>query len=349
MAKNNVLARAIGGEPLFTEPTKAALCDALNWYNYNSNESDYKGWLKTYMVQNKYSKTDISKATENTPPRAMAAVARMESRGVNTGVKDRVDSYIAETIAASKHVEVVEEDTGVVISIRDRMKEACAPHMNWIDEQIDNFVLGKPYSDELYEYLNGRGCKAGHARVIREEFQTYFDAAAALKAGDPVVMEHYEHYGKKGIKAVIAFYEKLESDLDQLEQTKKAARVRKVRKPNVEKMLSKVKYLKESTEFKVGSIHPQKVLGCEQLWVFNTKTRQLGRYVGSNIQFKRSSLVNVDLDECVSKKLRKPEDFLKVVMNASKPQLNKQFDAIKAVAKPMNGRLNEFTVLLRVW
>jgi len=51
----------------------------------------------------------------------------------------------------------------------------------------------------------------------------------------------------------------------------------------------------------------------------------------------------------VSKKLRKPEEFLKVVMNASKPQLNKQFDAIKAVAKPMNGRLNEFTVLLRVW
>ena len=172
---------------------------------------------------------------------------------------------------------------------------------------------------------------------------------ALLKEGDDAVAECYDGYGKKTQKVLIAFYEKLEADLNQLEQTKKAARVRKVRKPSVEKILAKVKYCKESTEFKVGSIHPQKVLGCEQLWVFNTKTRQLGRYNGSNLQFKRSSLVNFDTDISVCKKLRKPEEFLKVVMSASKSQLNKQFDAIKAVGKPMNGRLNEFCVLVRVW
>lgn len=348
--RNDSLARALGQEPTFTEPTKLNLVEALNWYNYNSEDADYKTWLRQYLTQQKsFSKSDIAKATSGDIPRAIAAIARMESRGVVTGESARLVEFVTNAIATSTHVEEEDVEPTNVISIRDRLKESCTPYIAWIDEQIDNFISGKPYDSNVYDYLNGQGCKGAHARIIREAFQFNFDEMARLKDGDPAVVECYEAYGKKTIKVLVAFYEKLEADLAQLEQTKKAARVRKVRKPNVEKMLSKVKYLKESGEFKVGSIHPQKVLGSEQLWVFNTKTRQLGRYVGSNIQFKRSSLVNVDLEQCVSKKLRKPEEFLKVVMNASKPQLNKQFDSIKAVAKPMNGRLNEFTVLLRVW
>lgn len=348
--RNDSLARALGQEPTFTEPTKQNLIEALNWYNYNSEDADYKTWLRQYLVQQKsLSKSDIAKATSGDIPRAIAAIARMESRGVATGESARVLEFVKNAIATSTHVEEEDVELTNVVSIRDRLKEACTPYITWVDEQIDNFIAGNPYDDNIYDYLNGRGCKAGHARIIREAFQFNFDEMARLKDGDPAVVECYEAYGKKAIKVLIAFYEKLEADLTQLEQTKKAARVRKVRKPNVEKMLGKVKYCKESSEFKVGSIHPQKVLGSEQLWVFNTKTRQLGRYVGSNIQFKRSSLINIDLEQCVAKKLRKPEEFLKVVMSASKPQLNKQFDAIKAVAKPMNGRLNEFIVLLRVW
>lgn len=350
MAKYRNDSRALIQEPTFTESTKLNLVQALNWYNYNSDESNYKTWLSQYLAQqDSFSKSDIAKATSARVPRAIAAIARMESRGVATGEQARVLAFAMKAIESSTYVEESDVAPTNVISIRDRLKESCTPHMAWIDDQIDNFIAGKPYNDNIYDYLNAQGCKAGHARVIREAFQFNFDEMALLKDGDPAVVECYEAYGKKAIKVLVAFYEKLESDLAQLEQTKKAARVRKVRKPNVEKMLSKVKYCKESTEFKVGSIHPQKVLGSEQLWVFNTKTRQLGRYVGSNIQFKRSSLLNTDIEQSVSKKLRKPEDFLKVVMSASKSQLNKQFDTIKAVAKPMNGRLNEFTVLLRVW
>ncbi|MDC3266446.1 hypothetical protein OAU13_00810 [bacterium] len=348
--RNDSLARALGQEPVFSEPTKSNLVEALNWYNYNSEDADYKSWLRQYLNQQGWSKSDIAKATSGSIPRAIAAIARMESRGVATGESARVLSFATNAISTSTYVE--EEETvqpSNVISIRDRLEQSCTPYVAWIDQQIDNFIAGNEYDDNFYDYLNGQGCKAAHARVIRDEFEFDFNEMKLLKKGDPAVAECYDGYGKKTQKVLIAFYEKLEADLNQLEQTKKAARVRKVRKPSVEKMLSKVKYCKESTEFKVGSIHPQKIIGGEQLWVFNTKTRQLGRYNGSNFQFKRSSLVNFDADASVCKKLRKPEEFLKVVMSASKSQLNKQFDAIKAVAKPMNGRFNEFNVLLRVW
>lgn len=350
MAKqlNNSLTKAIGSEPMFTEPSRIRLIEALNWYNYNSEDADYKTWLKAYMTKEKFSKQDISKAAHADIPRSIAAIARMETRGTVTGEIERLKQFIKDAIASSTYVEE-EPVKGEVISIRDRLEQSCTPYVTWIEQQIDNFIEGESYDDNFYDYLNGQGCKAAHARVIRDEFQFDFDEMALLKEGDEAVAECYDGYGKKTQKLLIAFYEKLEADLNQLEQTKKAARVRKVRKPSVEKMVSKVKYCKESTEFKVGSIHPQKVLGCEQLWVFNTKTRQLGRYNGSNFQFKRSSLINFDADDSICKKLRKPEEFLKVVMGASKSQLNKQFDAIKAVAKPMNGRFNEFNVLLRVW
>ena len=345
---NTLLTRATGLEPMFTEPSKLALVDALNWYNYNSNESDYKSWLKADMVKEKFSKEDISKVTQVNIPRTLAALARLEARGAVTGETERLNEFIKNAINSSSYV----EDAPVkaqVISIRDRLEQACVPRITWVETQIDNFIVGKSYSDNFYDYLNGQGCKASHARVIREEFQFDFDEMAALSDGDKAVAECYDGYSKKTQKVLISFYQKLEADLNQLEQTKKASRIRKVKKPNIEKMLAKVKYCKESTEYKVGSIHPQKVMGGEQLWVFNTKTRQLGRYNGNNFQFKRSALLNFDVDNSVSKKLRKPEEFLKVVMSASKSQLNKQFDAIKAVGKPMNGRLNEFCVLIKVW
>lgn len=346
--RNDSLSRAVGAEPTFTEPSRIQLVEALNWYNYNSDGADYKTWLKAYMAKEKYPKHDISRAAHADIPRSIAAIARMETRGIATGQIERLKEFIRNSIDSSTYVEE-EPVKGEVISIRDRLEQSCTPYIAWIEQQIDNFIEGKEYDDNFYDYLNAQGCKAAHARVIRDEFQFDFNEMALLKEGDEAVAECYDGYGKKTQKVLIAFYEKLEADLNQLEQTKKAARVRKVRKPSVEKMLAKVKYCKESTEFKVGSIHPQKVIGGEQLWVFNTKTRQLGRYNGSNLQFKRSSLINFDADNSICKKLRKPEEFLKVVNSASKSQLNKQFDAIKAVGKPMNGRLNEFCVLVRVW
>lgn len=340
-------------EPHFDSPTTINLVQALNWYNYESDETNYKPWLKEYMVKSKvaqWSKLDIIKVMDafTNVGRPYAAIARMEVRGINTGKRLVLDNYLRNTIKLSSYEEA-EFTASNVISIRDRLEAACTPHIVWIDQQIDNFIAGHPYEDNVYEYLNGKGVKASHSKIIYKYFELSFSNITLLKKGDPDTIEYYGGYDKRTQKLLIAFYDKLESDLLQLEQTKKVQRTRKVKKVSVEKAISKVKYCKESTEFKIGSIQPQKIVGSEQLWVFNTKTRQLGRYNGSNLSFKRSSIVNYDTDLSICKKIRKPEDFLKVVLTATKSQLNKQFDSIKAVGKPLNGRLNECFVLLRVW
>jgi hypothetical protein len=336
-------------EPMIENCTKVELINALNWYNYNSEDTDYKDWLKDYLATTKFDKKVVSAVVNNARnfSRSYAAVARLESRGVDTGYRARLDEVI-KTFASEQIEEVVIEEKGEVISIRDRLDIACNKYIEYIDQQIDGWITDKTYKTNFYDFLNNNGCKGAHARVIANHYQQAFANIKQLKKNNPDLAEYYDYSaGKK--KQLIALYDALQSDLSKLEQTKKAQRVRRVRKVSVDKILSKVKYCKESTEFKIGSIHPQKVLGNDQLWVFNTKTRQLGRYLGSNLSFKRSSLMNYDLEKSMCKKLRKPEDILKIITGSSKSQCNKTFDAIKAIEKPMNGRLNEFIILVRAF
>lgn len=345
------------GEPTLENATTISLVNALNWYNYNSEPNDYKPWLKDFMVANKFDKKVMSKAMHYSKsfPQTWAAIARLESRGFDTGRREDLNEFIHRFVQSKQ--DTVYEDDGEdnasqrsnVVTIRERLESACTPLLTWIDEQIDNFIAGKPYNDNFYSYLSEQGCGAAHARVIRADYQHQFDEIRLLAGGDPQVAECYDLYGKKGQKLLVQIFDKLENDLLQFEQTKKAQRVKKVRKPSAERVVKHVKYCQESDEFKIGSIQPIKVLGSDQLWVFNTKTRQLGCYVGSNLSFKRSSVTNYDPELSVCKTLRKPEEVLKAIASDSRTKCTKMFESIKAKAKPMNGRINQFIILVKAF
>jgi hypothetical protein len=99
------------------------------------------------------------------------------------------------------------------------------------------------------------------------------------------------------------------------------------------------------------SINPQDVIGVKELWVYNTKSRKLGKYVAtefSELGIKGTSIVNYDEIKSVQKTLRKPEEQLKEFKAAGKVQLRKFLDDIKAVDIKLNGRINEEVVLLKV-
>jgi len=92
-------------------------------------------------------------------------------------------------------------------------------------------------------------------------------------------------------------------------------------------------------------------VGAKELWIFNTKTRKLGKYVAkefSELTVKGTSIVNFDEAKSVQKTLRKPEEQLKEFKSAGKVQLRKFLEDIKAVDIKLNGRINEDTILLKV-
>jgi hypothetical protein len=88
------------------------------------------------------------------------------------------------------------------------------------------------------------------------------------------------------------------------------------------------------------------------LWVYNTKTRKLFKYIADSLRgplgIKGTSLTGFDETKSVGKTLRKPEEKLKEFARATKVQLRKFLDEIKATETVGNGRMNSDIVLLKV-
>jgi DNA gyrase/topoisomerase IV subunit A len=137
-----------------------------------------------------------------------------------------------------------------------------------------------------------------------------------------------------------------------LMQEAKINRAPRAKKPtDKSKLVSKMKYLKQDDKLKIVSVNPADIVGSQELWVFNTKTRKLGKYIAkeySELSVKGTTVINFDENKSVQKTLRKPEDQIKEFKSAGKVALRKFLDDIKAVDIKLNGRINEDTVLLKV-
>ena len=143
----------------------------------------------------------------------------------------------------------------------------------------------------------------------------------------------------------------------------KQKQLRKPRKPKVysaDKLVAKLKFKKVDEKYKLASIDPAQIIGASELWVFNVKTRKLGKYVASNIDpkgmqrdgtglsVKGTTILGFDEKQSIQKTLRKPEEQLKEFKDSGKVKLRKFLEDIKTTDTKLNGRSNTDTVLLKV-
>jgi hypothetical protein len=118
--------------------------------------------------------------------------------------------------------------------------------------------------------------------------------------------------------------------------------------------------MKVDQKYSLASINPTDIVGASELWVFNVKTRKLGKYVASNIDptgmgrngsgltVKGTTIEGFDEKLSIQKTLRKPEEQIKAFKAAGKVALRKFLDDINTTDTTMNGRINIDTVLLKV-
>ena len=109
--------------------------------------------------------------------------------------------------------------------------------------------------------------------------------------------------------------------------------------------------MKSNEPLKLVSINPADIIGSKELWIFNTKTRKLGKYIAAefnDLGVKGTTITGFDEFKSIQKTVRKPEDKLKEFKAAGKVQLRKFLEDINATDTKMNGRINEDTVLLKV-
>jgi hypothetical protein len=173
----------------------------------------------------------------------------------------------------------------------------------------------------------------------------------AVKGKDSELAEGYRLYSKKQLRAFSDFVNKLLDDCKLFAGNEKKSRAPRKRKAkSADQVVKRVRYQRADTDLKIVSIDPTNIVGASELWLFNTKYRVLYHYVAidrGGLSVKGTTLINYDEKASQRKKLRKPEDILPNIVQGGPKAAVKLFDSLKTKPAEVNGRINEFTVILR--
>ena len=348
---------------------------SMEWYRLESSGKELKPKVINWMSSQDYPK-DVIKAFKDTKDNrcsvTVGAVAANLLKGMpahradfNEGrnTAEWLSKSIAKIIEEGKNDEQEPEEGQEVKptvsqpSIQERVRDAAMNMTTELEDAIESFQEDPdafdPKAFKVLNLLRAKQVKAAHARIIKGFYQRNHDELVeAATTKDEQLKEGYSHISKANLKKITAFYADILSACDMLAQEAKVNKKPRAKKPTDKaKVVAKMKYLKQDDKLKLVSINPIDIIGMKELWVYNTKTRKLGKYVTtefSELNVKGTTVTGFDEHKSVAKTLRKPEEQLKEFKSAGKVALRKFLDDIKAVDIKLNGRINEDTILLKV-
>ena len=306
-----------------------------------------------------------------------------EIKPVSEHIKKMLEKTIevGKTELAKAKVEEKEKAGVYVPTIQERIAEQAWTTAEPIDEWLEGFVTNRadfnPKGFDFKTHFMKAGTTQAHARKMKGFFENELadfeeldrmPTAGQLKKMDEKeadlwaqLKEGYAHLKKADIAKYTSAIENLMQALDYIIDASKATRKPRVAKPkSADKLVAKLKFLKTDDKYKLASVNPVDVVGANELWTFNVKTRKLGKYVASNIdpkgmgrgttglQVKGTTIIGFDEAQSIQKTLRKPEEQLKAFKAAGKVALRTFLENINAVDTKMNGRINADTILLKV-
>lgn len=217
----------------------------------------------------------------------------------------------------------------------------------------DKWIEGENASLDLYQEFKRHGLPSSATKTVRDVIEGWLsDYNDAYTKACPDAVEGYAYLSRKDLKFRVQACEAMLSDLDRLQSAAKATRKSRVKQPkSADKQVTKVKYKKEDSEYKIVSIAPLSMVGAHRLFTFNTKTRTITEYVtnaAKGFEVSGSTLKNIDTSLSRCTRLRKPDAFLPVVLKKTPNQIDKEWKTLTTKSTVPNGRINVDTILLRV-
>ena len=298
-------------------------------------------------------------------------------------LKERIDKAIEEgsKVVVEKTAEETAKKDVYVPTIQERIREQAYIQSEAIDEWLEVWLTDPdsfdPKGFDFKKHFSDMQVTQAHARKLKsfyEDYLTDYDELERMPTKGQLakmneqeadlweqLKEGYSHINKPHIKTLRIAIQELLAALDFVIESAKATRKpRKAKPKSASKLVEKMKYLKVDTKYKLTSIAPDQIVGANELWVFNIKTRKLGKYVASNIDpkglnrdgsglsVKGTTIIGFDETNSIQKTLRKPEQQLKEFKDAGKVKLRKFLEEIATTDTKLNGRCNPDTVLLKV-
>ena len=341
---------------------------ALGWYNYNYTPKHSQDFMIKYMKSDKKLKKDADAIAALEPwqiGRPYGAMAKMATNGcefpsVLVKYRERFDAVIpglverGNEILSVKKVNSATKAKAPVVSIQERVRVVASLHIGNIEAEVDAFIASNCKKKfNLYDWLQKSGVKGGHMNHIIDYYKAqHVEMQEVLKGQDEQLNEAYAFLTKPRKKKLVALYAKFVSDSQEWQKdcrSKRKIRKRKVKTPK--ELVKALKFKAKDKSFGIESVKPTEVVGASQVWVFDTKTRFMYRYISDvGMAVKGSTLKEFDPVQSYKKKIREMycEQVLDDVVNGGKVKLRKSLDSIKAKEVAVTGRVGKEMVIVRV-
>lgn len=350
--------------------------EAQKYYNLESSSKDLKGKVIIWMDQNAYDKKTIAayrKTKDWRTSTSLGGLAANLLKGMPAvhpefnGGKDSV-AYLKERIAqiiVNGAQDKDPEEGGVVkteapvFNIQDRLRETAGNMCDMIEDAIDLSIKDieafDPAQYKIANMLRSKGAKAPHARYIKGFYELYYNNYQALVDGtaDEALKEGYAHLSKKQIKKMLDFFANIQTACDQIiAEAKVLKKPRAKRVKPIEERVKKVKFKVSDDKLGITSTPPAMIVGAAAVVIYNTKNRKIGYYVAKDMGglcIKGTSIIDF-ASKSAQKTMRKPEAQIKEFKEQNtQKRFETWFEKIKTTSIPLNGRLNEDIVILKVF
>jgi hypothetical protein len=224
-----------------------------------------------------------------------------------------------------------------------------------LDSLIDDWAVTSktPPTLDLPSYLVNNKVPAQGCKIILDWInKNYEEYNSALEKTCMQCVEGFSYLSKPNLRRIVKILEGFMADVKthaNIKNNTRKPRTKKVK--NADKQVSRLKYQTNSAEYSIDSISPSRIPTAQRLYTFNTKTRQLNVYyakgsLGFGVQ--GTTLNSYDEDSSFGVTLRKPKDILDAILGATPKKLDKLFDGTNLKRKKINGRINAYTIILKV-
>ena len=332
---------------------KADLIKALNHYNSAEDNRTKRAWALHYIAKIDRSLVKKLEDLKDYEFSSLGSVCRLVDRG--QPLEDNELSFISKRIKelialADKQSKIIVEEKPTTVKIKAPKKEELNTHVGEIMGMLDDFLKSdKPF--DLAAYLKANNVSAAEAKTIPSNFKnTIAELELVLKGTDKVLVEGYSNIGRVKLKKLIEIYKSIETICAQHGVIAKVPRKPRVKKEKpAAKVVSRVKYLTESEELGVKSVHPTTLVGATEVWAFNVKYKKLQVYravTGEKLSVKGTTILNYSVEDSKAKTLRRPADVANIG-GMTKRSFAQYFNSLKTKDAPVNGRINGDTLIIK--
>lgn len=347
-----------GSEPVINPDSyRESLLRAINWYNANREEKDFRSYAEYYIKHSPHLKRYASVITKASflEIKSIGIVGRLVRRDQHVGI-----DLIAKVLSQLEDIHakygqapaerVMRVTNPAAPSIQDRLNEIARTHCAEVDGQIDQFICEGSADFSMKSYLVSAGVPGAIAKKIGAFYAKQLAVLEEAYAGkDAQLKEGYSNIPRIRLRKLIEFVRQLVQDCTQQVVSAKAQRkprARKVKSPTV--LAAKIKPMKEYPQLKLKSIEPAKIVGADELWVYTPESRKLTVFRGSDgpLSVSGMSVTNYDIERSATKTLRKPEEFFKGLSSYGKRAMANAWKALRAKESKPRGRINDGMILI---